>query len=225
MEIALKNAVVPALSIWIGVTPTTPGEDATSFCSVCSRGSLVPLGRRAQRHRDDQRPVHARAEVLRDQVIRPARRGRRRQRTDVLLAERQREQRDHQWHQDRERRQARRTADAWRSAARPPRPQPALLRRSSDRRAGPRRAVMRGPSSANTAGSSVSAARTATTTAIGRHQTHRRDQRDARHRQRYERDRDRAPGERARPHPRSRPPARSTSSIGRSACRSLGSGG
>ena len=43
MEIALKNAVVPALSTWIGVTPTTPGEDATSFCSVCSRGSLVPL--------------------------------------------------------------------------------------------------------------------------------------------------------------------------------------
>ena len=41
MEIALKNALVPALSTWIGVTAATPGVDATSFWSVTSRGSVA----------------------------------------------------------------------------------------------------------------------------------------------------------------------------------------
>src|ERR1700722_3443975 len=36
---ALKYAVVPALSICIGVTATTPEVAETSFCSVCRRGS------------------------------------------------------------------------------------------------------------------------------------------------------------------------------------------
>ena len=43
LEIALKNPVVPALSICIGVTATTPDVPDTSFCSVASRGSLVPF--------------------------------------------------------------------------------------------------------------------------------------------------------------------------------------
>src|SRR4051794_26838045 len=38
-EIVLKYAVVPALSIWIGETATTPAAVETSFCSVASRGS------------------------------------------------------------------------------------------------------------------------------------------------------------------------------------------
>src|SRR5215831_2543252 len=38
---ALKKAVVPALSIWTGVTAATPGVCETSFSSVCSRGSLA----------------------------------------------------------------------------------------------------------------------------------------------------------------------------------------
>ena len=38
---ALKKAVVPALSIWTGVTATTPAVWETSFSSVCSRGSLA----------------------------------------------------------------------------------------------------------------------------------------------------------------------------------------
>src|SRR5450432_968764 len=41
LEIALKNAVVPALSICIGVIAATPEAEETSFCSVCSRGSVV----------------------------------------------------------------------------------------------------------------------------------------------------------------------------------------
>ena len=33
--------MVPALSIWIGVIAATPGVLETSFCSVCSRGSVA----------------------------------------------------------------------------------------------------------------------------------------------------------------------------------------
>src|ERR1700679_73443 len=41
LEIALKNALVPALSTWIGVTAATPAVDDTSFWSVVSRGSVA----------------------------------------------------------------------------------------------------------------------------------------------------------------------------------------
>ena len=41
LEMALKYAVVPALSSCTGVTATTPEVEATSFCSVASRESLV----------------------------------------------------------------------------------------------------------------------------------------------------------------------------------------
>src|ERR1700742_1802349 len=41
LEIALKNAAVPALSTWIGVTAATPLVEATSFCSVVRRGSVA----------------------------------------------------------------------------------------------------------------------------------------------------------------------------------------
>src|ERR1700761_6708189 len=41
MEIALKNALVPALSTWIGVTAATPAVAATSFWSVVRRGSVA----------------------------------------------------------------------------------------------------------------------------------------------------------------------------------------
>ena len=43
VAIALKYAVVPALSIWTGVTAATPEVDETSFSSVVSRESFVPL--------------------------------------------------------------------------------------------------------------------------------------------------------------------------------------
>ena len=39
LAIALKYAVVPALSIWMGVTAATSAAAETSFCSVASRGS------------------------------------------------------------------------------------------------------------------------------------------------------------------------------------------
>jgi hypothetical protein len=41
VAIALKNAVVPALSICAGVTAVIPGVVEMSFCSACSRGSAV----------------------------------------------------------------------------------------------------------------------------------------------------------------------------------------
>ena len=41
LEIALKYAVVPALSIWIGDTATTPDVELMSFCRLVSRGSLA----------------------------------------------------------------------------------------------------------------------------------------------------------------------------------------
>src|ERR1022692_3231718 len=41
VAIALKYAVVPALSIWVGVIPATPDVDEMSVCNVCSRGSVV----------------------------------------------------------------------------------------------------------------------------------------------------------------------------------------
>ena len=41
LAIALKYAVVPALSIWTGVIAATPGVAETSFCSACSRGSVA----------------------------------------------------------------------------------------------------------------------------------------------------------------------------------------
>src|SRR5438067_2410990 len=40
-EIALKYALVPGLSIWIGVIAATPEVEETSFCRVCSRGSVA----------------------------------------------------------------------------------------------------------------------------------------------------------------------------------------
>src|SRR5262249_51835017 len=43
------------------------------------------LGGRAERYRDEQRPIHPGPEVVRDQVVRPAGSGRRGQRGDVLL--------------------------------------------------------------------------------------------------------------------------------------------
>ena len=39
VAIAVKKAVVPALSIWIGVIAATPEVAAMSFWSVCRRGS------------------------------------------------------------------------------------------------------------------------------------------------------------------------------------------
>ena len=127
LEIALKYPVVPAWSSVIGVTAATPAVEATSFCSVCRRGSPVRgslveledelleelgpelerrLSRRPELDRNQQRAIDARTEVLRDQVVRPPRGGRGRQRRRVLLAERQRQQWDRQRNQDRERCQA-----------------------------------------------------------------------------------------------------------------------
>ena len=42
VAIALKYAVVPALSTCAGVTVATPEVDLTSFCSVWRRGSFAP---------------------------------------------------------------------------------------------------------------------------------------------------------------------------------------
>ena len=179
VEMALKNAVVPALSICIGVTAATPEVAETSFCSVCRRGSVVAriapvrraraaagsgLGGGAEGHRDDQRAVGPRPEVLRRAGHRP---GGRWWRSTVRRCPAGRGSARTAGSSTGSGSSAR---SAPRSAAlgdvgRPPRPQPGPrpARRSAGLRT--RNELIRGPRMARNAGSRVSAPRTATTTA------------------------------------------------------------